>query len=185
MADGCRVLNVDCRKSLPIFNSSFSILLDVNDLSAQGGQKSVQLGVVENLAAAGGRKRRGRLFGGFGGFGALRVGRTIRALKALGGIRAFSAIRVLRGIRAFGTIRALKAIRAVKAVNGLDLAATARGLQLANRFEKLNIKVSKIISVPENAVVIPVNAVGTIYGEFRNQLSIKAEDIRIVQPPKQ
>ena len=54
-----------------------------------------------------------------------------------------------------------------------------------NRFEKLNIKVSKIISVPENAVVIPVNAVGTIYGEFRNQLSIKAEDIRIVQPPKQ
>ena len=55
----------------------------------------------------------------------------------------------------------------------------------SNRFEKLNIKVSKIISVPENAVVIPVNAVGTIYGEFRNQLSIKAEDIRIVQSPKQ
>lgn len=55
----------------------------------------------------------------------------------------------------------------------------------SNRFEKLVIKVNKLLTIPENSVVTPVNGVGSIYGEYRNQLSIKAEDIRVIQPPKQ
>lgn len=55
---------------------------------------------------------------------------------------------------------------------------------VSNRFEKLTFKVPKDINVPVDAYVMPVNAVATVYGEYRNQLSIKADDIRILQPNK-
>lgn len=50
-----------------------------------------------------------------------------------------------------------------------------------NRFEKIAFKVSKAVNVPVDAQIKPVNAVATIWGDYRNNLSVKAEDIEIVQ----
>ena len=35
-----------------------------------------------------------------------------------------------------------------------------------------------------NARVIPVNPVAVVYGEYRNQLSVTADDIKVVVPQK-
>lgn len=58
------------------------------------------------------------------------------------------------------------------------------GENVTNLFEKLTFKVRKDVNVPMNAHVIPVNAVGTVYGEYRNQLSITADDIQVRIPNK-
>lgn len=58
------------------------------------------------------------------------------------------------------------------------------GESVSNRYEKLTFKVSKDINIPVDTIVVPVNAVATVYGEYRNQLSIKADDIKILQPNK-
>ena len=55
----------------------------------------------------------------------------------------------------------------------------------SNRFEKFAIKVRKVISIPENTYVMPVNGVGSVYGDYRNNLSVTADDIKILQPAKQ
>lgn len=56
----------------------------------------------------------------------------------------------------------------------------------SNLFEKLIFKVSKEISVPENSLVIPAGEIlCTVYGEYRNQLSVKVEDIKVLQASKQ
>lgn len=57
---------------------------------------------------------------------------------------------------------------------------TNDGEVINNLYEKLNIKVPKDIVVPMNTEIRLVNPVGTIYGEYRNQISITAEDIQIV-----
>lgn len=59
------------------------------------------------------------------------------------------------------------------------------GMQATNRYKELKIKVSKDISVPINSIVRPINGVATIYSKYRNELSIKATDIEIVQPQTQ
>lgn len=59
--------------------------------------------------------------------------------------------------------------------------------EYSNLFEKFTVKVFKDINVPVGATVELVNPVGTVYGEFRNQLSVRADDVRIVgggQPAK-
>lgn len=56
------------------------------------------------------------------------------------------------------------------------------GEVISNRYEKLIYKVKKDIKVPIDARVVPVNPVGTVYGDYRNQLSIVADDIRVIQP---
>lgn len=56
------------------------------------------------------------------------------------------------------------------------------GEHTTNRFEKLTIKVPKDINVPPDTYIVPVNATATVYGEYRNMLSITAEDIKILQP---
>ena len=35
-----------------------------------------------------------------------------------------------------------------------------------------------------NARVIPVNPVAVVYGEYRNQLSVTADDIKVITPQK-
>ena len=59
---------------------------------------------------------------------------------------------------------------------------------ISNRFEKLSFKVSKDVNVPLDVFVTPVNAVATVYAKkdskFRNQLSIKCDDIRIKELTK-
>lgn len=51
-----------------------------------------------------------------------------------------------------------------------------------NRFEKIVFKVSRDISLPENVFIQPVNATASIYGEYRNQISVKCSDIKVIQP---
>ena len=60
---------------------------------------------------------------------------------------------------------------------------TKSGAQVSNLYERLNIKVrgKDLSSAPGNVVEL-VNAVGVVYGERNNQLSISAEDVRVVQP---
>lgn len=51
-----------------------------------------------------------------------------------------------------------------------------------NRFEKLTFKVAKAgLEIPLDSIVKPVNPVATIWGEFRNQLSVKCSDMQIAQ----
>ena len=51
-------------------------------------------------------------------------------------------------------------------------------------YEKLTIKVRKDVNIPMNAFVVPVNAAATVYGDYRNQLSITADDVRVLTPNK-
>lgn len=49
-----------------------------------------------------------------------------------------------------------------------------------NLYEKLDFKIGKKINIPLNVEVRPINAEATIYGDYRNQLSIIAEDIEVI-----
>lgn len=51
---------------------------------------------------------------------------------------------------------------------------------VSNIYEKLIFKVPMDIDVPMNVEIRPMNVVATVYGEFRNQLSITAENIEVV-----
>lgn len=55
------------------------------------------------------------------------------------------------------------------------------GRVVTNLFEKFAIKVPKTVSVPVGAVVTIVNGTATVYGDYRNQLSVRAEDVKVVQ----
>lgn len=51
---------------------------------------------------------------------------------------------------------------------------------VSNMYEKLVIKIPREINVPMNAKVQLINPIGTIYGEYRNQLSVTADDIKVL-----
>ncbi len=56
---------------------------------------------------------------------------------------------------------------------------------ISNEFEKLSIKVRKRnVSIPRGAIIQLANAECCIYGDYRNQLSIKAnaDDIHVITP---
>lgn len=56
------------------------------------------------------------------------------------------------------------------------------GEQVSNRFEKFNIKLNKVVDdVPMNAIVVPVNPVAVVYGEYRNNLSVTADGLKVIQ----
>lgn len=55
------------------------------------------------------------------------------------------------------------------------------GELMSNIYEKIIIKVPKDIDIPLNVEIQPVNVEATVYGEYRNQLSIVAEDIAVVK----
>lgn len=56
------------------------------------------------------------------------------------------------------------------------------GEVFSNRFEKISFKVAKDVNIPVESRIVPKNAVATIYGEYRNQLSVKCDDVVIVTP---
>lgn len=58
---------------------------------------------------------------------------------------------------------------------------TANGEQVSNIYEKLTVKVPKDIDVPMNSHVRLVNVYATVYGQYRNQLSITADDIEVIK----
>ena len=49
-----------------------------------------------------------------------------------------------------------------------------------NLYEKLTIKQPEKISIPMNVEIKPVNAVATVYGDYRNMLSVTAESIEVI-----
>ncbi len=55
------------------------------------------------------------------------------------------------------------------------------GETINNLYEKISVKVPSSITVPMNVEVVLINAEATIYGEFRNQLSVTAENIEVVK----
>lgn len=57
---------------------------------------------------------------------------------------------------------------------------TSNGEVVNNMYEKLTVKIPKEIDVPTNAKVRLVNPEASIYGEYRNQLSVTAEDIEVL-----
>lgn len=57
------------------------------------------------------------------------------------------------------------------------------GQHITNQCEKLALKVNKDVDVPLNSVVKPINAVGCIYGDYRNQLSVRCDDVQVVSSP--
>lgn len=58
------------------------------------------------------------------------------------------------------------------------------GEHVTNAYEKLTFKVRKDANVSVGTFVMPVNAAGTVYGDYRNQLSVTADDIRVITPNK-
>lgn len=54
------------------------------------------------------------------------------------------------------------------------------GETVSNVWEKGVIKIRKEIDIPEKSIIQPKGVVASVYGEFRNQLSIEAKDINII-----
>ena len=52
---------------------------------------------------------------------------------------------------------------------------------VSNVFERFSIKVGRKIEVPAGSIVMPVDPECTVYGNFSENLSVKASDLRIVQ----
>ena len=58
---------------------------------------------------------------------------------------------------------------------------TRDGSRFSNRGEKFSIKIpATSVDVDIDDIVVPVNPVATVYGDFRNQLSVKADDIEAI-----
>lgn len=56
------------------------------------------------------------------------------------------------------------------------------GESVSNLYEKVTFKIPADIKVPCGSLVVPVNAVGVVYGQYRNQLSVTADNIQILKP---
>lgn len=56
------------------------------------------------------------------------------------------------------------------------------GKAISNLFEKMNWKVARDVNIPVGVQVEPVDGVATVYGEYRNQLSVQVADIKVIQP---
>ena len=56
------------------------------------------------------------------------------------------------------------------------------GQPISNLYEKFWLKVPDKVSFPIGAQVAPVNPVATIYGKYRNELSVRAEAIKGLSP---
>lgn len=54
------------------------------------------------------------------------------------------------------------------------------GTPFSNRYEKISFKVKKDINIPLETRVVPKNVKATIYGEYRNMLSVTCEDVDII-----
>ena len=50
-----------------------------------------------------------------------------------------------------------------------------------NKYEKLKFKTTNSVSITSGKIVTPINPVAKIYGEYRNQLSVTCDDIKVVE----
>ena len=64
-----------------------------------------------------------------------------------------------------------------------DYALPKDGITISNKYERFTFKIEgKKLSIPVDSQIAPVNPVGTIYGDYQNSLSVRADDIRVAQP---
>lgn len=57
------------------------------------------------------------------------------------------------------------------------------GEEVSNIYEPISFKVRKSsVTVSVGDLVVPVGVKATVYGEFRNKLSVKADDIMVYEP---
>ena len=62
---------------------------------------------------------------------------------------------------------------------------TKDGETITNKYASMSVKVRKMdLTVPVGAIIELVNPVGVVYGEFHSQLSVTADDIKVVSTPK-
>jgi len=54
------------------------------------------------------------------------------------------------------------------------------GEQVSNIYEKVAIKVAKQLTVPTGTVIELVNPVCTVYGDYRDKLSVTVDDVKVV-----
>lgn len=59
------------------------------------------------------------------------------------------------------------------------------GEKVTNLFEKLTFKVNKELDIAPKTFVKPIDVTATIYGDYRNQLSVKCKDITTITQGKQ
>lgn len=59
--------------------------------------------------------------------------------------------------------------------------ASKDGSIITNLYEKITVKLRRDVTIPAKAIVAIVGGVGVVYGEYRNQLSVTAEDVKVVQ----
>lgn len=63
-----------------------------------------------------------------------------------------------------------------------DTEYTQKGDEIqSNLYEKFVIKVAKSISIKPGTFVVPVDGTAVIYGDYRNQLSVKASDVKEIE----
>lgn len=73
------------------------------------------------------------------------------------------------------------AVEVVIVEDGTQYPPSKDGSVVTNLYEKFTVKVPKDVTAPVGSIVEIINGVGTVYGEYRNQLSVKADDVRVVQ----
>jgi len=71
-------------------------------------------------------------------------------------------------------------VECVILVDNTDYGPTKDGKVASNAFEKITAKVPKQVSFPVGAHVKLINPKATIYGDYRNMLSITCDDIEVV-----
>lgn len=49
-----------------------------------------------------------------------------------------------------------------------------------NLYEKITFKINRSLQIPTNSYVMPVNAQATVYGDYNNMISVKADDVQII-----
>lgn len=54
------------------------------------------------------------------------------------------------------------------------------GNVITNRYEKITFKVGKDVNLPLDARVVPKGVTARIYGDYRNLLSVKCDDIAVL-----
>lgn len=54
------------------------------------------------------------------------------------------------------------------------------GEAITNLYEKFTVKVPKNLTLPNNVEVALVNPTATVYGEFRNNLSVVADGLKVI-----
>ena len=55
------------------------------------------------------------------------------------------------------------------------------GEKFSNRFEKITFKIGKDLEIPMDVRIVPRGVTASVYGEYRNMLSVKCTDVNIVK----